>query len=185
MVEQQSFAHTVRNNMKLKYYFVVIILYLISVPYLLWVFRENLNYKFNLNILSLVVFLLTFIGSYIEVTRTKKKFNFKLLKINLITFALLFAFSEEIIFRGVIQGYLQTHLNNFWLPILISSGIFALAHLFNPANVSTSRYNWNFVKDTFLVGIPLGLLFTITNSLLIPTILHFLLILLVRVFTRD
>ncbi len=99
----------------------------------------------------------------------KKNFKIKFTNISLaILYAIVIAFPEEIIFRGIIQGFLLEHIGNTILVILLSSIIFGMAHLFNGGN-----WNYKFAIIAFLGGLPLSILYVVTGGLLLPTALHF------------
>ena len=88
-------------------------------------------------------------------------------------YGLLFAIPEEIIFRGVVQGYFLTQYVNGAAIVLFSALFFGAAHLPNGARgVSPRDWNWKFFWLSSVAGLPLGLLFLLTKSLLIPTLLH-------------
>ena len=101
-------------------------------------------------------------------------------------YALVFAIPEEIIFRGIIQGFIQDRIGNPFLIILISSAVFGLAHLANGAKgLSPKKWNWTLALVVFLAGFPLGLNYYFTQDLLIPTLLHVSFIMFLRLFTKD
>ena len=101
-------------------------------------------------------------------------------------YAIAFAVPEEILFRGIVQGVLLQFVDSAFLIILISSAIFGLAHLPNGARGFHSKdWNWNFAFVVFLAGLPLSLIFAITHSLLIPTLLHAFLLIFFKLFTRE
>ncbi|CAH0345578.1 CPBP family intramembrane glutamic endopeptidase [Bacillus sp. CECT 9360] len=72
--------------------------------------------------------------------------------------ALLVAVSEEILFRGVIQ----THLGLFWTSL-----IFALVHY-------RYLFNWYLFINITLLSFFIGILFEVTNNLLVTIFAHFL-----------
>lgn len=152
-----------------KYHLIVILLYLTILPFLLYFFNDRLHYGVSKNI-SLVFVVLIF--SLIFIIFSFKRNYFKV-TIFIISYALFFAFAEEIIFRGIIQNIIQSYTKNFLLIIFFSSSIFGIAHLFNSTSSFYPKdWNWKLAGLTFLVGIPLGILFIITDSLFLPTILH-------------
>jgi uncharacterized protein len=100
--------------------------------------------------------------------------------------AALIAIPEEILFRGLIQGGLQPFIPSLPLLVLGSSLIFGLAHLPNGAwGWRIRQWNWNFARVAFLVGLPLGLLYALTGSLLAPTLLHMLLLMIFKLFAEE
>ena len=93
---------------------------------------------------------------------------------------------EEIIFRGIVQGILQDYISNVVLLVIASSILFGFAHLPNGSKGLLPKYwNWKFFWITFLAGLPLGLIFALTNSLLFPTILHASFLTLFKLFTKK
>lgn len=103
-----------------------------------------------------------------------------------ILYGIVIAFPEEIIFRGIIQNFLQVRLGNIGLAILISSAIFGLVHLPNGAKSFRPKdWNWQLAALAFAGGLPLGLIFFLTNSLLLPTILHALFVICMQLFLRG
>lgn len=100
-----------------------------------------------------------------------------------ISYAFLFAIPEEIIFRGVIVNFLQSYTTNLMIVVGLSSIFYGLAHLPNSAKSWNPKdWNWKFTMLTLFIGIPLGLLFLSTGSLLYPILLHVLLLVLFQIF---
>jgi len=90
-----------------------------------------------------------------------------------VLYGVMFAFPEEIFFRGIIQGFFQEYYTNIATAVLLSALIFGIAHLFNGARgFYPLSWNWKLSGITFLAGLLLGLIFALTNSLFIPTLLH-------------
>jgi hypothetical protein len=79
------------------------------------------------------------------------------------------AFDEEIIFRGYILNNMMDATDNRWIALAGSSVLFALMHAGNPAVFS------NFVPMTelFAAGFILGISYTFTKNLWLPTFFHF------------
>ena len=95
----------------------------------------------------------------------------------------LIAIPEEILFRGIIQTYLLSFIPSATLAILSSSSIFGLAHLGNGTRgLSPRTWNWKLTIMTFVAGLSFGALFYITDSLVLPTILHALLVIVMKIF---
>jgi len=168
----------------------ILCLYVILFP-LVAVYMPNvLNYNFSSG--SLVQVLLITGSSLIGIFLLNKLFRtyklkwqgltvVQILQINV--YALLIAIPEEIIFKGIIQGSLQNAISNTLIAVLISSVIFGAAHLPNGARgLHPKDWNWRFATATFLIGLPLGLIFAITGSLLIPTLLHALLLVFFKLY---
>jgi len=104
----------------------------------------------------------------------------------MVIYALLFAIPEEIIFRGIIQGALQNTLGNTGMAVIAASAIFGLAHLPNGARGWRPRdWTWGLTRAVLLVGLPLGLIFAITGSLLFPTLLHAFFLVFLKLFTSS
>ena len=102
-----------------------------------------------------------------------------------IFYGVLFAFPEEIIFRGVIQTWLQNHIASTAIAILFSSLIFGIAHLPNGAKgFHPKLWNWKFSALAFLAGLPLGVIFAFTKSLFVPTLLHVFLVAAMKIQPR-
>lgn len=78
----------------------------------------------------------------------------------------LMAFSEEIMFRGIIFQSLRERFGNV-TSIVIMSIFFSLAHIFNP-NVSTMG-----LINVVLAGIMLSVMYITTESLWLPISFHF------------
>ena len=173
-----------------KYNLWVVGLYAILFP-LIWVFAPNvLNYNFSSDSLGHV--LLISVSSLFGIFLLNTMFNtynlkwqhLSLLQIFQVTiYALLFAIPEEIIFKGIIQGSLQNAISNILIVVLISAVIFGAAHFPNGASgLHPKDWNWRFATATFLIGLPLGLIFAMTGSLLIPTLLHALLLVFFKLY---
>jgi membrane protease YdiL (CAAX protease family) len=156
-----------------KYHRSVILLYFILTPILIVIFRPDLNYNFRLEHIKLVVPIIIFILIFLFFRGIDKN-KIKFVKIVLIVFyAVIFAIPEEIIFRGVIQNYLQSYFYNIIPAIIFSSLIFGAAHLLNAArSIKLKDWNYRLCGLTTLAGIPLSFAFATTGSLLIPTVLH-------------
>jgi membrane protease YdiL (CAAX protease family) len=176
-----------------KYKLLIIGLYVFIFP-LFFIFTPNvLNYNFSTiyleKVLSIIVS--TFLGSYLlHIFFHFRKIKWQKLKFSQIIlifiYALLFAIPEEIIFRGIIQNFLQNYLDNIVVAIIISSGIFGLAHLPNGGKgLHPKDWNWRFAVVTFLAGLPLSVIFAITGSLLIPTLLHAFFLIFFKLFTEE
>jgi membrane protease YdiL (CAAX protease family) len=166
----------------------VIILYLVLIPFLVEVKRVPLRYDLTsehifpvalLFFASLAVFSFFLLenatGSLWKFTKIPPAFFW----------GVVFAVPEEILFRGFIQMGLQTVFDNVVIAILLSSFIFGLAHLPNGANGwRINDWSWKFAGLAFFGGLPLGLLFALTGSLLLPTALHAFFVTCLRLSTR-
>ncbi len=161
-----------------KYSSYLILIYLIFIPLLLILKPEIFVYSFTFdnNLFKLIsIFIITFIIFSILFKKLKLKFQihtFSKFAVG-IFYGFLFAFSEELFFRGIIQSFIASHISNIILVIVLSSVIFGLAHLPNGAKgVNIKTWNWKFCALSFLAALPLSMLYAITNSLLLPTLLH-------------
>ena len=92
---------------------------------------------------------------------------------------LLTAFSEELVFRYIIQKNLR--IRSKFGKIMIASSIFALCHILT----IVARWDllvpssWNYfdlsmIVYTFYVGVCLGFLYEYTNNIVLPIIFHFI-----------
>jgi len=176
-----------------KYKLWIIILYIVIFPIFI-IFTPNvLRYTFPSVHFEQVLFIIvaTFLGCYLLNLffhfRKIKWQNLRLSQIILvIIYALLFAIPEEIIFRSIIQNSFQNSIDNIVVAIIISSVIFGLAHLPNGGTGLHPKYwNWKFAGVTFFAGLPLSIIFAITGSLLVPTLLHAFFLIFFKLFTEE
>ena len=171
------------------YHVGIIILYLIILPLIIMFMPQILNYHIYLtNFPTAIIIFLFSVFAFLILFR--KKMDNKVIldkkKIPLIIlYSLIIAFSEELIFRGLIQGYFQNLLGNLLFPILISSAIFGLVHLPNGSKgLSPKLWNWKFALLAFIAGLLLGFLFGLTKSLLLPSLLHTFFIIGIQIFKK-
>ena len=75
---------------------------------------------------------------------------------------LLVPISEELYFRGLLHSWFWGRGGRFWLRVLVSGGIFALAHADSISVVAAS----------YVVGIVNAIAYERTQSLFIPIIIH-------------
>lgn len=160
-----------------KYHIVVIGIYLVLVPLLILFFPEKVIFKLvsednpwaiGVFVSTLLIFFLVLIwkGEWRGI-----KVNPKTVSMSVI-YGFLFALPEEILFRGVIQGFLVEHFS-VAISILISSFVFGAAHLLNGAkSFGLNGWNWRLSSLVCIAGFPLGTLYWLTGSLLMPTLLH-------------
>lgn len=80
---------------------------------------------------------------------------------------ILVAVSEELLYRGYIQGIIMHHYNSS-AAIIVSALIFAASHLMNPDIITTPIALFNI----FLIGLFFGLTRVITNGLWLPIGFH-------------
>jgi membrane protease YdiL (CAAX protease family) len=172
-----------------KYHLSVLVIYLLIVPSLFFFISPALSYNSDLlgsgEVLSVMIVSLFCLAGFLFLSGAHRP-TFTLKNIILIIFyALVFAVPEEIIFRGVIQGFFQAHLT-LTLSVLISSFFFGFAHLFNGAEGFYPRnWNWKLIALAGIAGIPLGILFAMTGSLFASTLLHVLFLIGLQLFTKD
>jgi len=98
--------------------------------------------------------------------------------------SLLFALPEEVLFRGILQAEIMSLSRSVWLGILCGTLLFGVAHLPNGATgVHPKKWNWLFAAAATVGGIPLALLFAFTHSLLFPSLLHVLYLIVSQLFS--
>ena len=159
------------------YHFLIIVVYLIIVPSIIFLEPGVLNYKFVTThfIYTSIIFLFSVLAFLFLFRKrlTKKIVLAKKQILLILLYATLIAFSEELIFLGILQGFFQDYFRAIIYVIILSSLIFGLVHLPNGAKgLHPKLWNWKFALLAFSAGLPLGLLFALTQSLLMPSILH-------------
>lgn len=87
---------------------------------------------------------------------------FKLTWTMVVSLSLVAGVIEEIVFRGVLQTWLETHMP-LWPAILIQAAIFAALHPISKA----------YIIYVLLIGIALGWVFAASGNLLIVMVAHF------------
>lgn len=176
---------------KSTYHIVIISLYICFCTYLFLSIDGSISYYSfeNGDLLLLIPFT---IFSCITFYLINKLIGFGIFGINkvsilrfmlIIFYACIIAIPEEIIFRGFIQGYFQTTALGIYTAIIVSSVIFGMAHILNQAtSFHPKDWNWKLVLMSTFAGLYLGLAYTITKSLIVPTILHILFIIGLKIF---
>jgi membrane protease YdiL (CAAX protease family) len=162
-----------------KYHITVIAIYAILSPIFLTFLPERLEYTLPARNLAAVIFtaVFSFLIFLLFFLKSKKNLNTRITNIFLaVIYAIIFAFPEEIIFRGIIQGFISQHTRHILLAILLSSLVFGSAHLWNGGN-----WNYRFASLAFLAGLPLGMLYALTGGLLVPTALHFAFVVVLKI----
>ena len=97
----------------------------------------------------------------------------------------LIAIPEEILFRGYTHHFLKSLSVSPSVIVLISSTVFGMVHILNEArSFHPKNWNWKLVTLSFVAGLYLGLLYEQTKSLLLPTILHALFVITLKVFIK-
>ena len=154
----------------------IVALYVFLIPLVFIFIPGSLNYNFAYDKLALAIMAIACVFFAIFIWRFKKFSDFKFSTVfKAALYGLIFAFPEETIFRGIIQGFFQAQYSNPAIAILLSSLVFGIAHLPNGAKSFNSRdWNWKFAAVAFLAGLPLGLMFALTQSLLLSILLHIL-----------
>jgi hypothetical protein len=77
--------------------------------------------------------------------------------------------SEELLFRGAIQGVLRTSYSK--LPgVVIASALFAVAHTF--ALIGSGQQMLVYISVTFALGLVLGYLYERTENIVVPVVVH-------------
>lgn len=177
-----------------KYSYILIIIYT-----MFFCLIAVLNFTFNYNILvydvqiedvwNFLIILFVSIVPIIIYTDFCNTHSLQIDKLNckefsLITlYSLLFAIPEEILFRGIIQGLLENVIESKLILITVSSLIFALAHLPNGAKGrNITKWNWELGLITFIIGFPLGIMYLLSESLLFPTLLHMIYLIIYKKF---
>lgn len=70
-------------------------------------------------------------------------------------------FGEELLLRGIVQDFITQH-TAAWLGILLASVIFGLLHFLN----------WTYVLVTFAMGVVFGVVFHVTQNMMLVMIAH-------------
>ncbi|WP_251551660.1 CPBP family intramembrane glutamic endopeptidase [Neobacillus muris] len=108
-----------------------------------------------------------FLPDVLEHLLARVPINIQAVNIQLIFTLLIFAFGEEIVFRGLIQAQLNKFLPA-WAAILVTSILFAIMHFSSgPAIVV-----WIDLTTVFIDSILFGILFVRTNNIYITTFAH-------------
>lgn len=89
---------------------------------------------------------------------SRMTFDWLTISILMMGMAIITPIKEEILFRGVLHGFIDKKWN-FWLGLLISSAIFGVLHLGYPISAG-------------IMGIAFVVLYKLTRSLVTPIILH-------------
>lgn len=173
-----------------RYHLIVVIGYVIFVMFLFVFSPYTLNYNPGVPTQATVIcFVAAVFGTFGYVTwrnpaRISLQPNLPFKKtIWIVIYSLLFAVPEEIIFRGIIQTEISAFIVSPLIIISSSAAIFALAHAFNGANgLYPTKWNWQLILLTFVAGVPLALLFNLTESLFWPTLLHFIYLVILQIF---
>lgn len=153
------------------------VLYALIIPLAFVFLPIEWNYGFTPDNSGLVILIsaCTILGFYYFLRR--RRITFSDLRFTQIfsaaLYGIIFAFPEEIIFRSIIQGFLESYFEFTAVAVLFSALVFGIAHLFNGrAGLMPGDWNWSLGILTFFAGLPLGAIFGLTNSLLFPTLLH-------------
>jgi membrane protease YdiL (CAAX protease family) len=157
-------ARTVKSS---RYYVIAIVIYAVLIPALVVWGGFRIDYSFDpSNRPALLVFVISaaIFGAFVaRLSKGKTRLGLRHVLLSL-AYATVFAVLEEAFFRGIIQTFIETRLESPYVIVFLSSAIYALAHWFNQSR--------HIVALSFLAGLPLGATFLITDSLILPTILH-------------
>lgn len=152
--------------------FVICILYLLIVQDDLLVKLFSINStSFEKRAIPALIFLILYVSLNYKKILLISPYSSTVLVIVLTAFV--FAFAEEIIFRGYVYGHLIKIVPYKYQAILISSALFALMHCLNIYKADDIFSLINQIIFAFFMGILLGSLFFITNSILFTAMYHF------------
>jgi hypothetical protein len=84
----------------------------------------------------------------------------------LIATAIMPAFTEELLFRGILFRWIE-EFGGSWLALVVTSALFGLAHIFNPNATWFSSF-----AIAVEAGLLLGAAYMLTRSLWLPMGLH-------------
>jgi len=172
-----------------RYTLAIMVLYAVFLPLVFIFDRPVLRFGFSLENFSYVVIIIaaTAIGFslFLQKLLGWKRLRTKVYFLPMAGYALIIALAEEIIFRGILQGYFQSIIGA--LPALgLSTLIFGFAHLPNGATGWQPKFwSWKFAVLAFLAGLPLSALFALTASLLLPVILHLCFLVAIQFFSEK
>ena len=84
---------------------------------------------------------------------------------------LVFAIPEELLFRGLFQGYAQLVTGSKWVALIFATALFGAAH------ITTGKiWNWRYAFLATIAGFFFGLMYMNTASIIYPILLHALII---------
>ena len=176
-----------------RYHVIVIALYSLVVCLFFITRKPSKYYSFIPSDLTLffIVFLLALITLIIANKIIKfgriglNKTNLCMLVPIIIYALILFAFPEEIIFRGIIQNWMYNLIGPF-IAVLLSSIVFGAAHALNGARgFLPKKWDWKLMAMTSIAGVYLSVAYYITGSLVVPTLLHAMLIVAMKLFVKE
>ncbi len=170
----------------------ILILYALAVPLLLALFPYAVRYNFTKGDIVAAVAIIgaglmaLFVLNAVFRTRRIVWKRVSLSQIAIVcAYSILIAAAEEFIFRGLIQGELLAAIPSL-AAVFVSSLVFGIAHLPNDVRGWNIReWNWKFASIAFAAGIPMSLGFAVTESLIVPTMLHALLLAFTLLYTED
>jgi len=76
--------------------------------------------------------------------------------------------SEELIFRGFLQSMCLRILRSSWVAILLTSTLFALAHL----GAGIPQGQEHAIAPIFVLGVAMGVAYERTSNLAVPIVMH-------------
>lgn len=161
-----------------RYHRRVLLLYLVLAPLLVFWFHSTLDFVADFNSLTLILGTSVLIGGWYIWHISKTTWY---LYVSSFVYGLAFALPEEILFRGIIQGQLETILSSPLLAVFSAAGIYGLAHLGNGARGwHPTCWHWKLGLVTTVAGIFFGLVFLITHSLFFPILFHLVVLMYIR-----
>ena len=127
--------------------------------------KRNLNFVLFLSLIAFLICALFYIliGAKVELSNTLELSGILLLALGF----LIKAFTEELVFRGIIFQTLMERYGEIFAALFISI-VFGIAHSFNPGA------NFFSVINIILSGLVISYIFIQTRSLIIVTVYHFL-----------
>jgi uncharacterized protein len=79
------------------------------------------------------------------------------------------ALPEEILFRGLVQNWIQQRLGVNWASLAVAAVVFGAAHL---NNLGTAAPNWRYMVLATIAGVAFGRVFQKSGSILSSAMLH-------------
>ncbi len=156
------------------YYRLVIGLYGVTVPLVVAWQYERLSFKVDW--FDAVVIIVAAVAFFLAVAVRVNQGHISTSKRMLyaaVAHGFLFAILEEILFRGIIQNWLQAETGNAALSLILASIIFGLAHVLNGASGWLPRHwNWQLAGIASLGGLLFGGIYLFSQSLTVPIVIH-------------
>lgn len=172
------------------YNLAILTIYLVIMPLIIFFHPYPLNYHLSINYqVIFLIFCFPFVYYIFNLSFNWRKFG----KVNLtiqertltILYAFAFAIPEEILFRGIIQNFLQSIILNSIMALIASAIVFGVVHLPNGSKgLKIKEWNWSFALFAFYGGLLFGSIYMLTGSLLIPTLLHASVLIFIKLWAR-